>query len=1058
MKKKLLPLIFTILTFTLSAQVKPHLESIPPNPGAPRQAVDIPRLNFDRPGIPLQETRFGNSAANFRTLPPLIRPQTQTGHIEMTLAPDTGLPIFIKGVPQPEGLDLNDRAVLEAQCFRYMEQVKELLRIRNPEEEWTIISVEKDDLGWRHIRMQQMYQGVKVYGGEVVLHADDRVIRLFNGRYFPTPSVSVNTPTVSVEEAVRLVSEEVGPLKTLSPQELELLGGFQSRAELVVYHPGGELSGERLAWEVELAPSVASRWQCIIDAYTGQVLHKKSLLCKLIPHIHSTVEEYSDCPVPGPSIHREDGDEANAPYEEMPPNGPVTAQAVDLFGVTRTINTYEQNNVYFLIDASRNMHNAAQSSFPNDAVGVIWTINAQNTAPQNSNFSTVHVTSGNNTWSNPTSVSAHHHAGLVYKYFEDTFNRNSVNGQGGNIISLINVADEDGGAMDNAFWNGAAMFYGNGDQAFNAPLPKALDVTGHEFTHGVIQNTANLEYYGESGAINESMADVFGVLIDRNDWKLGEDVVNPAVFPSGALRDMANPHNGGNQLGDPGWQPHHVSEMYTGNQDNGGVHINSGIPNRAFFLFADAVGKDKAERVYYRALTQYLVRSSKFIDLRLAVLQAAQDLYGNTEVNAAANAFTTVGIIGAQGGDYQQDVEENPGEDFILYANANLSTLELASGAGEPVVNPLTNIAPLSRPSVTDDGGAAVYIATDKTMRAILFDWTGGTYNQVSVSNDPIWRNVAISRDGNRLAALTDDFDNRLYIFDLTQSPTAVQEFELYNPTSAQGVATGDVVFPDILEWDFSGEFLMYDALNRINQVSGPIEYWDISFMRAWNNSANNFGDGLTFKLFSGLPENTSVGNPTFAKNSPYVIAFDFLDEFNEEYYILGANIETGEVGTIFENFDLGFPNYSVQDDKIIFDAINTSSQRVIGVADLASDKINSVGNPVVLISGARWGVWFANGDRELTDAETLSLPGMEVRLFPNPFAETLSLEAEIVHAEEVRVEVFDLLGRHLFHREYTPGPGLWRESLPLTALVPGTYLVKITAGEGAVTRKVVKR
>src|SRR6185436_18716992 len=116
---------------------------------------------------------------------------------------------------------------------------------------------------------------------------------------------------------------------------------------------------------------------------------------------------------------------------------------------------------------------------------------------------------------------------------------------GGNIVSIINVTDENDNNMDNAFWSGAAMFYGNGNQAFTS-LAKGLDVAGHEMSHGVIQNTANLEYLSQSGALNESYADIFGSLIDRDDYKMGEDVVKLNFFPSGALRDLSNPHNGGN--------------------------------------------------------------------------------------------------------------------------------------------------------------------------------------------------------------------------------------------------------------------------------------------------------------------------------------------------------------------------------------------------------------------------------------------------------------------------------------------------------------------------------
>lgn len=93
--------------------------------------------------------------------------------------------------------------------------------------------------------------------------------------------------------------------------------------------------------------------------------------------------------------------------------------------------------------------------------------------------------------------------------------------------------------MGNAFWNGQAMFYGNGDNAFQ-PLAKGLDVAGHEMTHGVVEGTANLEYQGKSGALNQSFADIFGVMIDRDDWKIGEDVVKTSAFPSGALRSMGD--------------------------------------------------------------------------------------------------------------------------------------------------------------------------------------------------------------------------------------------------------------------------------------------------------------------------------------------------------------------------------------------------------------------------------------------------------------------------------------------------------------------------------------
>ncbi|MDX1939372.1 MAG: M4 family metallopeptidase, partial [Saprospiraceae bacterium] len=757
--------------------------------------------------------------------------------------------------------------------------------------------------------------------------------------------------------------------------------------------------------------------------------------------------------------------DAHFPLLTFSPLPPRTATAKDLFNIDRTFGTWQEGSTYYLIDASRNMFNSTQSSFPDDPVGVIWTIDGQSTSPANDDFNADHIRSNNNAWGNRTSVSAHYNAGKAYEYFENTFQRNSINGQGGNIISLINIVEDDGSAMDNAFWNGAAMFYGNGDRAFTAPLAKALDVGGHEMSHGVVQNTANLEYQGESGAMNESFADIFGAMIDRDDWKMGEDISNPQIFPTGALRDLSNPHNGGNSLNDNGWQPEHVSEQYRGNQDNGGVHINSGITNRAYYLIATAIGKNKAEQIFFRALTTYLVRSSKFVDLRIAVLQAATDLHGanSAEVTAAGNAFTTVGITGTQGTDNQTDVSTNAGDEFIVYSNGDQTKLSIVTPAGATVSDPLTNVGALRQPSVTDDGSLLIYVANDQTIRFIQLNWNQGTVSSGTLSNQAIWRNLAVSPDGLKLAAVTDDYDNKVVIFDLSTGDGV--EYELFNPTFVEGISTGDVAYADALEWDITSQFVMYDALSIIKNAADSIEYWDIGFLRAWDNTSNDFGDGFIEKLFSGLPENVNVANPTFAKNSPYIIAFEYIDFFNEEYAILGANTETGDVGGIYENSDLSFPKYSVDDSKLIFDGfVGFFGDRVVGVVDLANDKINASTDPPtasVLIegdaSGARWGVWFANGERVLSDNEELNLFDQSLEIFPNPFEEILYLRGELKQESSVQIEVFDQLGRCLQSSVLQGIANKWQETLSMRNLPAGAYVIRVSAGTNSASRKVVK-
>jgi bacillolysin len=179
-----------------------------------------------------------------------------------------------------------------------------------------------------------------------------------------------------------------------------------------------------------------------------------------------------------------------------------------------------------------------------------------------------------------------------------------------------------------------------------------LDVVAHELTHAVTDTTADLIYQNESGAINESMSDIFGTLVEYDtnnnpDWEIGEDIYTPNQGGD-ALRSMSDPAKYGD--------PDHYSVRYTGTQDNGGVHINSGIGNKAAYLLSQGgthygvkvtgIGTDKTGAIYYRALTQYLTPSSNFSQLRSAAVQSATDLYGagSAEVASVNAAYNAVGV------------------------------------------------------------------------------------------------------------------------------------------------------------------------------------------------------------------------------------------------------------------------------------------------------------------------------------------------------------------------------------------------------------------------------
>uniref|UniRef100_UPI0005CEB492 M4 family metallopeptidase n=1 Tax=Bacillus cereus TaxID=1396 RepID=UPI0005CEB492 len=154
----------------------------------------------------------------------------------------------------------------------------------------------------------------------------------------------------------------------------------------------------------------------------------------------------------------------------------------------------------------------------------------------------------------------------------------------------------------------------------------------------VTQYSAGLEYWGQSGALNESFSDVFGYFLDPDDWDCGEDLFT-SQFSGQALRSLSYPEKYG--------QPSHMNNYQYTYDDNGGVHYNSGIPNKAAYFTINAIGKEKAEQIYYRALTVYLTPTSEFRQARAALLQSALDFdcyYNWGTYHAVANAWNQVGV------------------------------------------------------------------------------------------------------------------------------------------------------------------------------------------------------------------------------------------------------------------------------------------------------------------------------------------------------------------------------------------------------------------------------
>ncbi len=269
-------------------------------------------------------------------------------------------------------------------------------------------------------------------------------------------------------------------------------------------------------------------------------------------------------------------------------------------------------------------------------------------------------------------VDAHYGAAKTFDYYQTVHGRNGIDGNFGPgtttsavgatplVVSRVHFAS----AYNNAFWFNNQMTYGDGDGSTFTPLT-TIDICGHEMTHGVTERTANLTYAKESGALNESMSDIFGAMVELfadggtvsgDTWKIGEDAYTPGT-PGDALRLMDNP----NAVGDP---DHYSLRLYQGActpsnaNDQCGVHTNSSISNHAYYLAAaggtnrvsgvtvTGMGSNDAARIFYRGLTVYMTASTNFAGARTATLNAATDLFGSasTQYNRTATAWCAVGV------------------------------------------------------------------------------------------------------------------------------------------------------------------------------------------------------------------------------------------------------------------------------------------------------------------------------------------------------------------------------------------------------------------------------
>lgn len=883
------------------------------SPGVARFAA-IERHGFEGRG----DLRFLASDRAVHELAALV--EANGAGLTLDWRPETGTPMILQGrdlLPYavPAATDPTGRA------RAFLGEYGALLRLDDPAREMEPFRVERGEGGFQAVRFQQKYRGLTVWGRDAIVRLDPagRVIG-FGGHYVPTPRFVVTAARVDWSTAQRTL------LRTLAARDKRgaLLegkaapagGAGAAEAPELVYYPAP--GGLRLAWRAIVSDGLDYRREAFVDATTGEFLHDVTL------------------------VMDED----------------VLAHGTDLSNTTREVHAFKINSDFFLINTTKPMFNPA-GALPNDGKGIIWLINAQN----GDGNQLIHVTSQNKeNWGNGNrnAISAAFWANIVFDYYKQRHNRNSIDDKGMNLQLVTNFKTN----YNNAFWNGTFMIFGNGDGNTFSDLAGSLDVTGHEMSHGVTEHTANLVYELQSGALNEHFSDAMGVAVDffanpgTANFLVGEDVTSPAT-PGDGLRNMQDPHNAFSP------QPATMAEFNNlpNNDDNdhGGVHTNSGIPNRAFFLASTAAGMTvaKSERIWYRCLSQYLVRNSQFVDFRIGLTKAAEDLFGagSAEQTAVVNALDTVGIPqpggGGSGGGTPPPppLPDNNGTDFVAAVDSGTGLIFRTHPNGTLDFQQITAVpvGPGGRPTFTDDGALMAWVGDDNNIYGARSDGA----NPTQLTTDGNWWSVALNNNGSLLAATSRFEDGTIFVFDL-QNAANDRSFVLQNQTSGQG-ATGDlVVFADVLEFAAGANFLLYDAKNRTNLNGTAIDYWDINLLRLDN--------GNTLRVFQPLPLDESIGNPTFAQNSDNKIAFDHV-KADGSFEVIAVDFQSGNAGLVTNNFTSdGRPTFSGNDQEIFYHFRDGVNADTIFRVTLAGDGISGSGNDAVWATEGFWPVWFTIG------------------------------------------------------------------------------------------------
>ena len=761
----------------------------------------------------------------------------------------------------------------EQKSQRFFEENKALLRLNEPAKELALSKSEVMNDGTRVLRFQQTYGGLEVWPAQLLTNvAADGRLTVMTGAYVPTPEGLDTQATVAAAEAAKVAWAHIGlPPPAARPEPV-----------LKIYAENG--AAKELAYEVMVEGGMRDS-QVFVSAKTGKVLASISKICTGVAVTGSGVGLTSTTPLP--------------------------------------LNLWQEGSLYYAKDTTKAMYNAATG----EGVIVVYNMNEQ----PNLQAAFAANSASRYGFSDPEASSALYNLGKTYDFYKNQLGRNSYDNNGSTLYGVVRYVEAQGVPYENAHWDQSlhVMMFGSADK-----YAGALDIIGHEVTHGVVQYSAGLVYRNAAGALNESFADIFGegtewaAQSSVSDWKIGtamrtimRDMKDPASIVIYAGRRYPASMSDYISSDDPFLRNFH-------GEDAGGVHLNSSIPNHAFYLLAEGlpgggIGRSKAHQIFYDTLTSKLTQDSDFLALRVGAVLSARELYGvgSAEEAKVKAAFDAVEIY-----EPQVAVSMAPdqylavtGADSYLYFYPSAGHYYLArkenaiDGSGSYNWVSTYQASVSTRPSSAGDGATVGFVTMDYDFALASTSSTMGSQQQ-KLGYPGTFNSVALSPDATKFACIcrntsTGITESKLYLGNLTANTFEVINL---NVPTIDGVSLTPFTAVDEIDFSPDGTLVAFDGYSSATLLDGTV-------FSGWSIYIINLRTKAIYSLLRPA-KGMSISRPSFSRIGACRLAFELFD--GTYRYVAAWDLINGTHGQVRQDLDRGiraYPRFSAADDKMMY-------------------------------------------------------------------------------------------------------------------------------------------